>query len=87
MDGVLYQGDGSGYVRSTYFLDPSTSLLIKARDDHVQIHYITDNDDCAVTNRSLTNSGFSDGHCLVFINAWSSEGGDRRNLSAYHNRQ
>ncbi len=32
----------------------------------------------------MTNGGFAGGHCLVFINAYSSEGRDRQNLSAYH---
>jgi beta-glucosidase len=84
VDGALYQGGGSGYVRPTYFLDPLTTLLTKARDDHLQIQYVTDQDDYVTINRSLTNGGFAGGHCLVFINAWSSEGRDRQNLSAYH---
>jgi beta-glucosidase len=84
VDGALYQGGGSGYVTPTYFIDPLTTLLSKARDDHLQIQYIIDQDDYAAINRSLTNGGFAGGHCLVFINAWSSEGGDRQNLSAFH---
>ncbi|CAF3407910.1 unnamed protein product [Rotaria socialis] len=85
LDGALYQGGGSGYVRSTYFIDPLTALLISARDFHLQIQYIIDQDDYVAINRSLENSGFLDGKCLVFINAWSSEGRDRHNLFAYHN--
>ncbi|CAF2092400.1 unnamed protein product [Rotaria magnacalcarata] len=85
LDGALYQGGGSGYVRSTYFIDPLTTLLISARDFHLQIQYIIDQDDYVAINRSLENSGFLDGKCLVFINAWSSEGRDRHNLFAYHN--
>jgi hypothetical protein len=42
IDGALYQGGGSGYVRPTYFLDPLTTLLERARDDHLQIQYVTD---------------------------------------------
>jgi beta-glucosidase len=84
IDGALYQGGGSGYVHPTYFIDPLTTLLIKARDDHLQIQYVTDQDDYATINRSLTNNGFTGGHCLVFINAWSAEGPDRPNLFAYH---
>ncbi len=85
IDGALYQGGGSGYVRPRYFLDPLTTLLTKARDDHLQIQYVIDQNDYVSINRSLTNSGFIDGHCLVFINAYSTEGRDRQNLTAYHN--
>jgi beta-glucosidase len=85
LDGALYQGGGSGYVRSTYFIDPLTTLLTQARDFHLQIQYIVDQDDYAAINRSLEDGGFTGGKCLVFINAYSSEGRDRHNLSAYHN--
>jgi hypothetical protein len=84
VDGALYQGGGSGYVRPTYFIDPLTTLLIKARDEHLQIQYVTNQDDYILINTSLKNVGFAGGHCLIFINAWSSEGRDRQNLSAYH---
>ncbi|CAF3967139.1 unnamed protein product [Adineta steineri] len=84
LDGALYQGGGSGYVRPTYAIDPLTTLLIHARDFHLQIQYIVDQDDYVSINRSLDNGKFSGGKCLVFINAWSSEGRDRRNLFAYH---
>jgi beta-glucosidase len=84
LDGALYQGGGSGFVRSSYFLDPLTSLLIKARDSHIQIQYVIDQDDYNAINRSLVDAKFAKGKCLVFINAWSSEGRDRTNLSAYH---
>ncbi|CAF1076326.1 unnamed protein product [Rotaria sordida] len=85
LDGALYQGGGSGYVRPTYFIDPLTALLTKARDFHLQIQYVVDQDDYVAINHSLENSGFLGGKCLVFINAWSSEGRDRHNLFAYHN--
>jgi beta-glucosidase len=85
MDGALYQGGGSGYVRPTYFIDPLTSLLTKARDDHLQIQYVLDQDDYAAVNRSSTTEPFKSGHCLVFINAFSREGVDRQNLTAFHN--
>ncbi|CAF3891013.1 unnamed protein product [Adineta steineri] len=84
LDGALYQGGGSGYVRPTYAIDPLTALLIHARDFHLQIQYIVDQDDYVSINRSLDNRKFSGGKCLVFINAWSSEGRDRHNLFAYH---
>ncbi|CAF4840027.1 unnamed protein product [Rotaria sp. Silwood1] len=85
LDGALYQGGGSGYVRPTYFIDPLTTLLTQARDFHLQIQYVVDQDDYVAINRSLENSGFLGGKCLVFLNAWSSEGRDRHNLFAYHN--
>jgi beta-glucosidase len=85
IDGALYQGGGSGYVRPISFIDPLTTLLTKARDDHLQIQYVVDQDDYATINRSLTNGGFAGVHCLVFINAFSRENIDRQNLTAFHN--
>ncbi|CAF1285611.1 unnamed protein product [Adineta ricciae] len=84
LDGALYQGGGSGYVRPTYFIDPLTSLLEYAREFHLQIQYVIDQYDYSAINNALNNRGFFGGKCLVFINAWSSEGRDRQNLSAYH---
>jgi beta-glucosidase len=84
MDGALYQGGGSGYVRPMYFIDPLTTFLTKARDDHLQIQYVLDQDDYVTINRSLTNNGFVGGHCLVFLNAFAKEGIDRQNLTAFH---
>ena len=83
-DSALYQGGGSCYVRPTYALDPLTALPTHARDFHLQIQYIIDQDDYATINCSLEEKRFLEGKCLVFINAWSSEGYDRRNLFAYH---
>lgn len=84
IDGALYEGGGSGFVRPTYAIDLLTTLLIKARDDHLQIQYVVDQDDYVIVTRALTNDAFAGGHCLVFINAWSSEGPDRQNLLPYH---
>ena len=84
IDGALYQGGGSGYVRPTYFIDPLTTLLERARDAQLQMQYIVDQDDYISINRSLKTSEFPGEHCLVFINAYSREGVDRQNLSAYH---
>jgi len=84
IDGALYQGGGSGFVNPTYFLDPLTSFLEKARDAHLDVQYVLDQDDYNAINQSLQTATFIGGHCLVFINAWSSEGRDRQNLSAYH---
>jgi beta-glucosidase len=84
LDGALYQGGGSGYVRPTYVIDPLSALHIHARDFHLQIQYIVDQDDYVAINSSLENKKFLGGKCLVFINAWSSEGRDRHNLLAYH---
>lgn len=85
VDGALFEGGGSGYVRPTYYIDPLSALLVKARDDHLQIQYAVDQDDYITINRSLQNNGFGGGHCLVFVNAMSREGVDRKNLSAFHN--
>lgn len=84
LDGALYQGGGSGYVRPTYFIDPLTTLRVQARDLHFQIQYVIDQDNHAAIDTALGNVEFSQGKCLVFINAWSSEGRDRENLLAYH---
>jgi hypothetical protein len=83
IDGALYQGGGSGYVRPIYFIDPLTTLLTKARDDHLQIQYVVDQDDYATINRSLINGGFAGGHCLVFINAFSRQNADREKSNCF----
>jgi beta-glucosidase len=84
-DGAIYQGGGSGYVRPAYFIDPLTTFLDRARDLHLQIQYVADQYDYAAINSSLQMHEFSRGKCLVFINAYSAEGRDRQNLSAYQN--
>jgi beta-glucosidase len=83
-DGALYQGGGSGYVRPTYSIDPLSSLLIKARDSHIQIQYVTNQNDYYAINNSFNVGGFGNAKCLVFINAWSTEGRDRYNLHAFN---
>jgi beta-glucosidase len=83
-DGAIYQGGGSGYVRPSYFIDPLTTFLDRARDLHLQVQYVIDQYDYNAINSSLQMHEFSRGKCLVFINAYSSEGRDRQNLSAYH---
>ncbi len=83
-NGALYQGGGSGYVRPTYSIDPLTSLLFKARDAHIQIQYVTNQNDHMAINNSFNVRGFENAKCLVFINAWSTEGRDRYNLHAFN---
>jgi beta-glucosidase-like glycosyl hydrolase len=80
--GVLYQGGGSGYVQPTYGIDPLTSLLFKARDSHLKIQYITNQNDYNAIDNSFKMRGFSNAKCLVFISAYSSEGSDRHDLHA-----
>ncbi|CAF4546756.1 unnamed protein product, partial [Rotaria magnacalcarata] len=76
--GALYQGGGSGFVEPTYGIDPLTALLINGRDSHLQIRYITNQNDYQAINDSFNARGFGSAKCLVFISAWSSEGSDRR---------
>ncbi|UJR25888.1 hypothetical protein I4U23_007236 [Adineta vaga] len=83
-NGALYQGGGSGYVRPTYSIDPLTSLLVKARDSHIQIQYVTNQNDYNAINNSFNVRGFGNAKCLVFVNAWSTEGRDRYNLHAFN---
>ena len=83
-NGALYQGGGSGYVRPTYGIDPLSSLLLKARDAHLQIQFVTNQDDYGAINNSFGVRGFGNAKCLVFVNAWSSEGRDRYNLRAFN---
>ena len=59
-------------------------MIITRQKRPLQIQYIIDQDDYDAINRSLENRKFLGGKCLVFINAWSSEGRDRHNLFAYH---
>ncbi|CAF4438795.1 unnamed protein product [Rotaria sp. Silwood2] len=83
--GALYQGGGSGFVDPTYGIDPLTSLLMKGRDAHLQIRYITNQNDYRAINDSFNYRGFDNAKCLVFISAWSSEGSDRNDLHALNN--
>ncbi|CAF1052641.1 unnamed protein product [Adineta ricciae] len=78
--GATYQGGGSGYVEPTYAIDPLTSLLLKSRDAHLQIRYITDQSDYLLIESSFRYHGFHQAKCLVFISAFSSEGFDRLDL-------
>ncbi|CAF3530561.1 unnamed protein product [Rotaria socialis] len=83
--GALYQGGGSGFVEPTYGIDPLTALLINGRDSHLQMRYITNQNDYQAINDSFNARGFGSAKCLVFISAWSSEGSDRRDLHALNN--
>lgn len=83
-NGALFQGGGSGYVRPTYGVDPLASLLLKARDSHIQIQYVTNQNDYGAINNSFGVRGFENAKCLVFVNAWSTEGRDRYNLRAFN---
>jgi beta-glucosidase len=84
--GALYQGGGSGYVEPTYGIDPLTSLMVKGRDNHLQIRYVTSQNDYGAINGSFNTRGFSNNaKCLVFISAFSSEGSDRGDLNPLGN--
>jgi beta-glucosidase-like glycosyl hydrolase len=83
-NGALFQGGGSGYVQPTYGIDPLHSLITKARDSHLQIQYVINQNDYNAINNSFNARGFGNGKCLVFVNAWSSEGRDRYNLHAFN---
>ena len=83
--GVLYQGGGSGFVDPTYGIDPLTALMLKGRDAHLQIRYVTNQFDYGAINSSFHDRGFSSAKCLVFISAFSSEGSDRGDLEPFNN--
>ena len=80
--GALFQGGGSGFVQSTYAIDPLTSLLIKGRDSFLHIRFCTNQDDYGYLNSTFQSRGFSQAKCLVFISAFSAEGIDRTDLHA-----
>jgi len=83
--GVLYQGGGSGFVVPTYGIDPLGALMAKGREFHLQIRYVTNQNDYTAINESFHDRGFSNAKCLVFISAFSSEGYDRHDLYALNN--
>ena len=83
--GALYQGGGSGFVVPTYGLDPLSTLMMKARDAHLQIQYVTNQSDYTIINQTFRSRGFDRAKCLVFISAYSSEGSDRTSLHAFDN--
>jgi beta-glucosidase len=83
--GVLYEGGGSGYVEPTYGIDPLTSLMARARENHLQIRYVVSQTDYGAINGSFNTRGFGSAKCLVFISAFSSEGYDRGDLQPLEN--
>jgi len=78
--GALYEGGGSGFVNPAYALDPLSALMIKGRDAHLQIRYVTNQYDYNAINESFHGRGCANPKCLVFISAHSSEGYDRFDL-------
>jgi beta-glucosidase len=80
--GALYQGGGSGYVEPTYGIDPLTTLMERARENHLQIRYVASQTDYGAINGSFNTRGFNNAKCLVFVSAFSSEGWDRSDLHA-----
>lgn len=80
LGGAIYEGGGSGYVEPTYAIDPLTALLAKARDNHLQIRYITDQLGYEAINASLKVEALGDAKCIVFISSFSTEGVDRYDL-------
>ena len=83
--GALYQAGGSGFVFPSYVIDPLTALMMKGRDAHLQIRYITNQNDTSALNQSFYEHNFNITKCLVFISAYSAEGSDRRDLHALNN--
>ena len=80
LGGAIYQGGGSGYVEPTYALDPLSSILMKARDDHLQIRFNKDQLDEHMMNATQNFRDSTNAKCLVFISAFSTEGVDRVDL-------
>ena len=83
--GALYQGGGSGFVDPTYAIDPLTAFMMKGRDSRLQIRYVTNQNDFGAINNSFHDHGFNTAKCIVFVSAFSSEGGDRGNLQSMNN--
>ncbi|CAF1144404.1 unnamed protein product [Adineta ricciae] len=80
---ALYQGGGSGFVRPSYAIDPLTALMQNGRENHLQIRYITNQNDFVSINRTFHDRAFQNAICLVFISAWSEEGVDRTDLYTF----
>ena len=59
--------------------------MAKGRDAHLQIRYVTNQNDYGAINNTFHDRGFNSAKCLVFISAFSSEGGDRGDLHALNN--
>lgn len=83
--GALYQGEGSGYIQPAYAKDPLSAMMSKGQQSHLQIRYISNQNDYDAINDSFRERGFHDSKCLVFISAWSAEGSDRKDLYATNN--
>ena len=80
--GAIYQGGGSGFVIPPYAVDPLTALMLKGRDAHLQIRYVSNQKDYSAIHDSFHHCPRDNPKCLVFISAFSSEGYDRSDLYA-----
>ena len=80
--GAMFQGGGSGFVQSTYAIDPLSSLLMKGRDSFLHIRFCTNQDDYGYLNSTFQSRAFNQSKCLVFVSAFSAEGSDRTDLHA-----
>lgn len=70
----IYRGGGSGAVTPAYWNAPFDALQERAYADGTSLFW-----DFATPNSNSPIEGATDA-CLVFINAWASEGADRPGL-------
>lgn len=74
-NGTIISGGGSGAVTPTYISAPHDALVSYAMNNGIALFWDYDNIN-ATSSVYGTNTA-----CLVFINAWSTEGTDRPNLA------
>ncbi|KAH9028191.1 beta-glucosidase [Lactarius pseudohatsudake] len=89
IDGILAMGWGSGTAKFTYLISPYEALQARARKDHTSFSWV-------FNDFNLANAGSAavqQDAAIVFLQSDSGEGyitvdgngGDRKNLTAWHN--
>ncbi|KAF5383952.1 hypothetical protein D9757_007379 [Collybiopsis confluens] len=82
-DGILAIGGGSGAANLTYLISPLEAIQIRARQDRTTVSWILNDFNLARAGNMAIGTSAS----IVFINADSSEGSDRKNLTAHNDAE
>ncbi|KAJ3998417.1 glycoside hydrolase family 3 protein [Lentinula boryana] len=82
-DGILAIGGGSGAANLTYLISPLEAIQIRARQDRTTVSWILNDFDLARGG----NMAIGASAALVFVNADSSEGSDRTNLTSHNDAE
>ncbi|KAJ3761700.1 glycoside hydrolase family 3 protein [Lentinula raphanica] len=82
-DGILAIGGGSGAANLTYLISPLEAIQIRARQDRTTVSWILNDFNLPRAG----NMAIGTSAALVFVNADSSEGSDRTNLTTHNDAE